>query len=150
MQIYLARISYRTVPLMTLAEQLYEAKHHVPKMLKWFQDRYKRWNDIPLLYMDLITNPCFNPRAVVQLTSVSKRGPRLKSLAMARNLLMICNISSQGSWGPHGAHLGPVGPRWVPCRPHEPCYLGCHCDGYSRAADKCTIYLSYLDELSII
>ena len=25
----------------------------------------------------------------------------------------------QGSWGHHGAHLGPVGPRWVPCWPHE-------------------------------
>ena len=24
--------------------------------------------------------------------------------------------------GQHGAHLGPVGPRWAPCRPHEPCY----------------------------
>ena len=32
----------------------------------------------------------------------------------------------QGSWGQHGAHLGPVVPRWAPCRPHEPCYLGQH------------------------
>ena len=24
----------------------------------------------------------------------------------------------------HGAHLGPVGPRSAPCRPHEPCYQG--------------------------
>ena len=30
----------------------------------------------------------------------------------------------QGSYGQHGAHLGPVVPRWVPCRPHDPCYLG--------------------------
>ena len=29
-----------------------------------------------------------------------------------------------GSWGHHGAHLGPVGPRWSPCWPHEPCYQG--------------------------
>ena len=29
-----------------------------------------------------------------------------------------------GSWGHHGAHLGPTGPRWAPCWPHEPCYLG--------------------------
>ena len=28
------------------------------------------------------------------------------------------------SWGQHRAHLGPVGPRWVPCWPHEPCYQG--------------------------
>ena len=26
--------------------------------------------------------------------------------------------------GQHGAHLGPTGPRWAPCWPHEPCYLG--------------------------
>ena len=23
-----------------------------------------------------------------------------------------------------GAHLGPPGPRWAPCWPHDPCYLG--------------------------
>ena len=28
--------------------------------------------------------------------------------------------------GLHGTHLGPTGPRWVPCRPHEPCYHGCY------------------------
>ena len=22
--------------------------------------------------------------------------------------------------------MGPTGPRWAPCRPHEPCYLGYH------------------------
>ena len=26
--------------------------------------------------------------------------------------------------GQHGAHLGPVGPRWAPCWPYEPCYQG--------------------------
>ena len=26
----------------------------------------------------------------------------------------------------HGAHLGPTGSRWVPCWPHELCYLGPH------------------------
>ena len=30
----------------------------------------------------------------------------------------------QSSCGQHGAHLGPVGPRWAPCWPHEPCYQG--------------------------
>ena len=30
----------------------------------------------------------------------------------------------QGSWDQHGSHLGPVGPRWAPCCPHEPCYQG--------------------------
>ena len=26
--------------------------------------------------------------------------------------------------GQHGAHLGPLGPRWAPCWPHEPYYQG--------------------------
>ena len=30
------------------------------------------------------------------------------------------------SLGQNGAHLGPVGPRWAPCWPHEPCYQGCY------------------------
>ena len=30
----------------------------------------------------------------------------------------------QSSWGQHGALLGPTGPRWAPCWPHETCYLG--------------------------
>ena len=33
----------------------------------------------------------------------------------------------QGSWGQHGALLGPTGPRWAPCWPHELCYLGGKC-----------------------
>ena len=45
-----------------------------------------------------------------------------------------CNSSSAPwnitliAWfmGQHGAHLGPVGPRWTPGGPHEPCYLGIH------------------------
>ena len=41
------------------------------------------------------------------------------------------NIQSMGMcpliarfMGQHGAHLGPTGPRWAPCWPHELCYLG--------------------------
>ena len=30
----------------------------------------------------------------------------------------------QSSWGQHGAHQGPVCPRWDPCWPQEPCYWG--------------------------
>ena len=36
-----------------------------------------------------------------------------------------CLPRYQSSWGQHGTHLGPVGPRWSPCWPHEPCYQGC-------------------------
>ena len=41
------------------------------------------------------------------------------------NLIVTCIPRSQSSLGQHGAHLGPVGPRWAPCWPHEPCYQGC-------------------------
>ena len=34
----------------------------------------------------------------------------------------------QGSWGHHGAHLGPTGPRWALCWPHEISYLGIDCE----------------------
>ena len=37
---------------------------------------------------------------------------------------MMTSPGKQSSWGQHGAHLGPVGPRWAPCWPHEPYYQG--------------------------
>ena len=40
------------------------------------------------------------------------------------NKLWADNPRKQSSWGQHGAHLGPVGPRWAPYWPHEPCYQG--------------------------
>ena len=37
--------------------------------------------------------------------------------------------------GQHGAHLGPVGPRWAPWWPHEPSYQGKHqCDACMGAS----------------
>ena len=45
--------------------------------------------------------------------------PQVKEMCVPRYLC---------SWGQHGAHPGPVGPRWAPCWPHEPCYQGrCLC-----------------------
>ena len=40
------------------------------------------------------------------------------------DLQVSCRPWQQGSWDQHGAHLGPTGPRWAPCWPHELCYLG--------------------------
>ena len=37
--------------------------------------------------------------------------------------LPICSLIARFV-GPTWTHLGPVGPRRAPCRPHEPCYLG--------------------------
>ena len=38
--------------------------------------------------------------------------------------IVSCQPRQQSSWGQPGAPLGPVGPRWAPCWPHEPCYHG--------------------------
>ena len=38
------------------------------------------------------------------------------------------------SWGQHGSHLGPVGPRWAPCFPHETCYQGWYIN--TQSADQ--------------
>ena len=57
-------------------------------------------------------------------------------------------------WGQHGAHLGPTGPRWAPCWPHELCSLGTY--GTSMTATGCksdfklttdTPYLAFMAEL---
>ena len=41
----------------------------------------------------------------------------------------------QSSWGRHGAHLGPVGPRGAPWCPHEPCFHG----SYTRSNQFATV-----------
>ena len=43
---------------------------------------------------------------------------------LEETIIQRCPCRYQGSWGKHGAHLGPVGPRWAPYCPHEPCYQG--------------------------
>ena len=49
--------------------------------------------------------------------------------------------------GQHGAQLGPVGPRWAPCCPHELCYLG-YCIRSSNSTRntrwvQCTLDISW-------
>ena len=50
------------------------------------------------------------------------------------------------SWGQHWAHLDPVGPRWAPCWPHEPCYQGilsrCQVGIFSFLWEECRIGIS--------
>ena len=41
----------------------------------------------------------------------------------------------------HGAHLGPTGPRWAPCWPHELCYLGTDRFSYPQDYASGTLYL---------
>ena len=61
----------------------------------------------------------------------------------------------QGSCGQHGAHLGPGGPRWAPCWPHELCYLGClpwRCDMccVQRLTNVLSVLLLYSPGLCVI
>ena len=59
----------------------------------------------------------------------------------------------QGSWGQHKAHLGPTGPRWVPCWPHELCYLGSshyslqHCL-INTVSEICRLRINHLKEFT--
>ena len=53
------------------------------------------------------------------------------------------NPKYQGSWGQHGAHLGPTGPRWVPCWPHELCYLKYILLQYHWVAEPVAVYGKY-------
>ena len=45
--------------------------------------------------------------------------------------------------GPTWAHLGPTGPRWAPCWPHELCYLG-RCPAAACPPNVRDIYTSIL------
>ena len=47
----------------------------------------------------------------------------------------------QGSWGQHGAHLGPVSPSWAPCWPHGPCYQGYYMGHKHLAFAGCTMWV---------
>ena len=47
-------------------------------------------------------------------------------------IYMCIHPRQQNSWGQHGAHLGPVGPRRAPSWPHEPCYQGCFLEFHGR------------------
>ena len=50
--------------------------------------------------------------------------PAINTLTISPYQNQNTRIWKQSSRGQHGAHLGPVGPRWAPYWPHEPCYQG--------------------------
>ena len=45
-------------------------------------------------------------------------------ISMSPFYFLIPGPDSKVHGGQHGAHLGPTEPRWEPCGPREPCYLG--------------------------
>ena len=55
------------------------------------------------------------------------RGPASDLYVNVLPLCFLCCIIPIARFmGPTWAHLGPTGPRWAPCYPHELCYLGCY------------------------
>ena len=59
----------------------------------------------------------------------------------------------QGSWSQHGAHLGPVGPRWAPRWSHELCYQGSHyqVDGWPAIrcrGNHCQAHFCFIESLA--
>ena len=59
----------------------------------------------------------------------------LYTIHMILKLTLIASFMGQ-----HGAHLGPTGPRWAPCWPHELCYLGIYYCGISFNQDRACFY----------
>ena len=51
------------------------------------------------------------------------------------------------SWGQHGTHLGPVGPSWVSCWPHELCYQGWHGIGMLKIANNISRSLGIMNKI---
>ena len=60
------------------------------------------------------------------MPSLQRRFSHTAVKVMAWMSNYIQSIYSKVHGGQHGAHLGPVGPRWAPCWPHKPCYQGLH------------------------
>ena len=74
-----------------------------------------RWPDFELRQYLFSVGPTFSG-------ILAKRAPEFWIL-WADKVNTIATLKAN-SWGRHGTHLGPTGPRWAPCWPHEFCYLG--------------------------
>ena len=76
---------------------------------------------------------------VVTLKTCSSLYSRSSKRCHCKTVMCRYNPWQQNSWGQHGAHLGPTGPRWDPCWPHELCYLGCSIYHYITQGTAMTV-----------
>ena len=86
---------------------------------------------LPQSYMIVITQTAILYDAIenvtFQLAATSPRGQWVKWQPIWKpSAPMIAVCSPDVDRGQLGAHLGPTGPRYAPCRPHELCYLAHH------------------------
>ena len=105
-----------------------------------------------MLYV--ITYPCDLIRAVqLNLLLRPKTGFYIQQFNVdvfyTHALIPMLVYLGQCSWGQHGAHLGPTGPRLAPCWPHELCYLGWRAPKVSLRGilfSRVKRYYSYFDK----
>ena len=68
--------------------------------------------------------PCYFMKWICNV--FSRAAEEIKLICFPKDNMLNKKIAGtpreQSSWGQHGSHLGPVGPRWAPYWPHEPCY----------------------------
>ena len=88
--------------------------------------RMKFENEIASKYRDNGYSDC---NMIIHYQIIIKSAQFYIEVTVDSNLVLSADYTvmlhwMQGSWGQHGAHLGPTGPRWAPCWPHELCYLG--------------------------
>ena len=91
------------------------------------------WFNIKMLSYQYRKSHC-GDKTVVRLSylynGISYTG-KMSSLYWIGALLRCRRLAVDRGWpliarfmGPTRAHMGPKGPRWAPCLPHEPCSLG--------------------------
>ena len=93
------------------------------------------WTNVGILSIGPLETNFSEILIKIQIISFKERYLKLSTAKwwpfwLSLNVLKLGGINSTSqivfsSWGKHGAHLGPVGPRWAPCWPHEPCHQGC-------------------------
>ena len=81
----------------------------------------KSVNDFPLDYLC----PCKISAKIIHIScnSSSFVSPTRKPWRISSFPRLVC-VATYPDSKVHGAKLGPTGPRWAPCWPHELCYLG--------------------------
>ena len=101
---------------------------HQIKFTGCYEMMYRAWNDTGELSFWFSRSSIQVNLALILEFKITCTVTAVKSHRFAL-LIVKCILVSyprwQGSSGQYGAHLGPVGPRWAPCWPHEPCYHGC-------------------------
>ena len=91
------------------------------------QDIYPHWRYTHISYTKIYKGRCIYAWPCIMPSQLIFTGIYIvESIwTISKQSSDTCNPKKLSSWGQHEAYLGPVGPRWASCRPHEPCCQGC-------------------------